>query len=118
MQSWMVWPDGENGVLASRGDGVTGNDISHMMSAGLVVTGEGDGELVMPQAYFDENLSDEFKHPRNVVTGAVGADTVRPAAKQALQDQAIRFVSYSTLGSCIRILKSSLSISMRFVSRF
>lgn len=87
----------ENGVLASRGDGVTGNDISHMMSAGVVVTGEGDGELVMPQAYFDENLADEFKHPRNVVTGAVGADTVRPAAKQALQDQAIRFVSYSTL---------------------
>lgn len=87
----------ENGVLASRGDGVTGNDISHMMAAGLVVTGEGDGELVMPQAYFDEYLSDEFKHPRNVVTGAVGADTVRPAAKQALQDQAIRFVSYATL---------------------
>lgn len=87
----------ENGVLASRGDGVTGNDISHMMSAGVVIKGEGDGELVMQQAYFDEYLAKEFKHPRNVVTGAVGADTVRPAAKQALEDQSIHFVSYDGL---------------------
>lgn len=87
----------ENGVLASRGDGLTGNDITHMMSKGLVVIGDGDGELVMDKVYFDENLSEEFKHPRNVVTGAVGADVPRPAAKQALEDQAIRFVSYSAL---------------------
>jgi len=87
----------EGGVLASRGDGANGNDITHMLQKGLVVSGDGDGELVMLQSYFDEYLSDEFKHPRNVVTGAVGADTPRPAARQALEDQSIHFVSYQSL---------------------
>jgi DNA ligase (NAD+) len=87
----------ENGVLASRGDGATGNDISHMLGLGLAVTGDGDGELVMPQAYFDDNLAGEFKHPRNVVSGAVSADNMRPAARQSMEDQAIRFVSYASL---------------------
>lgn len=87
----------DGGVLASRGDGLTGNDITHMMSKGLVMVGDGDGELVMDKVYFEENLSGEFKHPRNVVTGAVSADVLRPAAKQALEDQAIRFISYSSL---------------------
>lgn len=74
----------EQGVLASRGDGLTGNNISHMLPKGLVRIGDtdGDGELVMQQAYFDEYLAQEFSHPRNVVTGAVGADTLgRPRNK-------------------------------------
>jgi DNA ligase (NAD+) len=87
----------DKGVLASRGDGTTGNDISHVLGLGLAVEGRGDGELVMPQAYFDELLAGEFKHPRNVVSGAVSADNMRPAAKQAMQDGAIRFVGYDTL---------------------
>jgi DNA ligase (NAD+) len=87
----------ENGVLASRGDGTTGNDISHMLGLGLAVEGKGDGEIVMPQAYFDDTLAGEFKHPRNVVSGAVSADNMRPAATQAMQDGAIRFVGYDTL---------------------
>lgn len=87
----------EDGVLASRGDGLTGNDISHTIEKGLVVVGDGDGELVMDKAYFDAVLSDEFKHPRNVVSGAVGAVEMRPAAQKAFEDQAVRFVSYSTL---------------------
>lgn len=89
----------EQGILASRGDGLTGNNISHMLPKGLVRIGDtdGDGELVMQQAYFDEYLAQEFSHPRNVVTGAVGADTPRPAAQQALNDNAIHFVRYDTL---------------------
>lgn len=89
----------EKSVLASRGDGTTGNDISHMMGKGLVVIGSGDGELVMPTAYFAENLAETFKHPRNVVAGAVGADTLKPAALKSLEDEAIRFVAYDTLPS-------------------
>lgn len=89
----------ENGKLASRGDGLTGNDITHMLTKGLVLTGntDCDGELVLLQSYFDEHLSNEFKYPRNVVTGAVGADTPRPAAQQALDSRAIVFVDYTTL---------------------
>ncbi|EAZ97005.1 hypothetical protein, partial [Marinobacter sp. ELB17] len=86
----------KDGVLASRGDGLTGNNITHILPK-LVVHGVGDGELVMIQSYFDEHLSEEFKHPRNVVTGAVGADTPRPAAMKALNDHSIHFVSFTTL---------------------
>lgn len=87
----------ENGVLASRGDGLTGNDLTHMIAKGLVISGDGDGEIVIPQAYFDEYLSSEFKHPRNVVTGIVASDNIRKEGLEVLADDALHFTSYKTL---------------------
>lgn len=95
-----------DGKLATRGDGLTGNDVSKAFSIGLVSScprsgrpagEEVIGEIVMKQAYFDEHLSEEFAHPRNVVVGAIGADTPRPAAQKALDDGAIIFAAYYTL---------------------
>lgn len=91
----------ENGRMVSRGDGVTGFDITRILERGLQCIGTGDGEIVMPQQYFDDNLADTFEYPRNVVVGAVSADTVREEIKEAFQDKAIRFVSYATLPEVI-----------------
>lgn len=87
----------ENGVLASRGDGLTGNDLTHMIDKGLVVSGDGDGEIVIPQDYFDEKLAKNFKHPRNVVTGIVASDNIRDEGLETLADSALHFASYKTL---------------------
>ena len=90
----------EKGVLASRGDGTTGNNISHMLARNLIVLGgDGDGEIIIEQAYFDEHLKDVFMHPRNTVTGAVSAESIREEIQLALESGAIRFVNYSSLNS-------------------
>ena len=86
-----------NNVLASRGNGLTGNNITSMINKGLVMQGEGDGEIVLLLEYFEQNLKDVYEHPRNVVTGIVGADTLRQEAIETLQDGAIRFVNYTNL---------------------
>ena len=59
------------GVLATRGDGLTGNDITRMIQGGIQIGPkvQGPGEIVMRQSYFDAYLSDAFECPRNVVAG-------------------------------------------------
>jgi len=89
-------------VLATRGNGRLGNDISRNLQRGLNTVGgknTGVGEIVIEQRYFADNLSDQFSHPRNFVTGLIGADTLSDEAKEALQDGVIRFVPYQTLNA-------------------
>lgn len=84
--------------LVTRGNGTFGNDISQLLDNGLVIVGDasrdGVGEVVMPTAYFDENLADDFAHPRNFVSGAASASTYSDAALKALKDGAIHLVLY------------------------
>jgi DNA ligase (NAD+) len=92
----------EDDVLATRGNGLLGNDISRNLQRGLnTIAGKntGVGEIVIEQRYFADNLSDQFSHPRNFVTGLIGADTLSDEAKKALQDGVIRFVPYQTLNA-------------------
>ncbi|PID44954.1 MAG: DNA ligase [Proteobacteria bacterium] len=89
-----------DGLLVTRGNGLLGNDISRNLARGLVTVGgenTGVGEIVISNAYFNENLSDQFSHPRNFVTGLIGADTLSKEAVEAMQDKVIRFVPYSQL---------------------
>ncbi|MGB1309628.1 MAG: helix-hairpin-helix domain-containing protein [Leucothrix sp.] len=90
----------ENDILATRGNGQLGNDISRNLQRGLVAVGganTGVGEIVISDAYFSENLNDQFSHPRNFVTGLIGADNLSKEALEAMQDKVIRFVPYSQL---------------------
>lgn len=87
-------------ILATRGNGQLGNDISRNLQRGLVALGgvnTGVGEIVINKAYFNENLNDQFSHPRNFVTGLIGADNLSKEATEAMQDKVIRFVPYSKL---------------------
>ena len=87
-------------ILATRGNGQLGNDISRNLQRGLVAEGganTGVGEIVISESYFYENLSDQFSHPRNFVTGLIGADNLSKEATEAMQDNVIRFVPYSQL---------------------
>lgn len=90
----------KGGVLATRGNGRVGNVVTHVFKLGVVPVGgkkAGVGEIVMSKSYFDEYLSDEFAHPRNVVVGAVNADTIRPVITKTLKAGKIHFVRYDTL---------------------
>ena len=92
--------DGEH--FASRGNGIVGYEISSAFEKGVVAVGgrgNGLGEIVAVQSYFDANLSDKFEHPRNMVVGIVSSDKLNEDAKQALQDGMVHFVPYNQLPS-------------------
>jgi DNA ligase (NAD+) len=88
-------------VLVTRGNGLTGNDITSAITKGVVMDDPGVGEIVMEKAYFDDNLADDFEHPRNVVVGAVSAKEPNADAQAALNDGAIRFVNYENLPNIV-----------------
>jgi len=91
----------DDGVyFASRGDGLVGFEISSAFDKGVVPVGgrgQGLGEIVVVQSYFDDHMAGKFEHPRNMVVGIVSSDKVNEAASQALRDGMVRFVPYSML---------------------
>lgn len=90
----------DGNVFASRGNGITGYEISSCFEKGVVAEGGrglGLGEIVMSKSYFDQHLSEEFEHPRNMVVGIVTSDVLNDFAKKALKDKAVRFIPYAVL---------------------
>ncbi len=90
-------------VLATRGNGRTGYEISSVFEKGVQIEGgkrgQGLGEIVIDKAYFETHLSGVFEHPRNMAVGIVSADTVNVNAAAALEAGAVRFVPYTQLPS-------------------
>lgn len=87
----------ENDILASRGDGREGTDITHAFSIGVQAIGgrnQGVGELVALLSYFQENCAHVFTHPRNMVVGCIGSDEINDVSQKALKDGAIHFMPY------------------------
>lgn len=95
--------DFEFGKLSTRGDGVKGNDITHILSIGVLKPEnvEGRGEIVVSKKYFESTLAESFAHPRNMISSVVSADEVKDITKQALADKSIHFVPYTTLPSFV-----------------
>jgi DNA ligase (NAD+) len=91
----------EDGLLATRGDGTHGNDITSCFDKGVVNIGggiPGVGELVMTTDYFEKNLKKlGYAHPRNICVGVVNSDEVNEDFFEALKDGVVRFVPYSTM---------------------
>ncbi len=87
-------------VLASRGNGLVGYDISTAFDKGVVPVGgrgHGLGEIVVVKSYFDAQMADRFEHPRNMVVGIISSDTLNEDAQQALAEGQVRFVPYNQL---------------------
>jgi DNA ligase (NAD+) len=89
-------------ILATRGNGVVGYEISNVFQKGITPLGGrglGLGEIVVLKSYFSEHLMDKFEHPRNMVVGIVSSDVLNEFAKRALQDKAVIFVPSAKLPS-------------------
>jgi DNA ligase (NAD+) len=87
-------------VLASRGNGETGYDITSAFAKGVIPIGgrgQGIGEIVALKSYFDQHMRDFFEHPRNMVVGIISSDTLNDNAKRALSDRMIHFVPYRSM---------------------
>ena len=84
--------------LYTRGDGITGADISYLsqyfktipkkISQNINVR----GELIMPVKTFEKKYASEYANPRNMVAGRIGAKEIRPG----LND--IQFIAYEIVG--------------------
>ena len=92
----------DGNVFASRGNGEIGYEISSAFQKGVYPIGGrglGIGEIVILKSYFDEHLSDNFEHPRNLVVGIINSDTLNMFAEKAIEDRAVHFVPYVKLNS-------------------
>jgi DNA ligase (NAD+) len=89
-------------IFASRGNGEVGYEISQAFDKGVIPLGgrgRGIGEIVIKKSYFDEQLSNNFEHPRNLVVGIINSDTLNEFAVKAIKDKAVCFVPYVALES-------------------
>jgi DNA ligase (NAD+) len=88
--------------LYTRGDGKKGSDISRVFARGLQVyndsvRGQGAGEIVVKQSYFQMHLSDSFEYPRNFQASLIKEKTLDDKAQQAINDKAALFVPFAQL---------------------
>ncbi len=96
--------DRAHGVeLATRGNGLQGEDISRAFSRGLRILGpdvDGPGEIVMPKAFFEEQIAPlGFKHPRNFMVGFVAADTEKDHHRLVKEAGMAHFVPYANVSA-------------------
>ena len=91
----------DNGNLVTRGNGDKGNIVTSCFDKGVVnlFNTTGIGEIVMEKNYFNQHLSNNFSHPRNVVVGIVMGDEVNEDAKKALFSETVHFVTYDKIYS-------------------
>ncbi len=96
-----------HGHLSTRGNGLEGQDISDALKKGLCLDDPelaADGEIVIVQQFFEENLQGRIfngralTHPRNFMVGFIGADDLGEHHHLAVEANAARFVPYIALG--------------------
>lgn len=94
----------DGNLLATRGNGLQGRDVSRALGRGLAFMGsrgEGPGEIVVEQSFFESVLKAEygFDHPRNFIAGFCGADSVKPHHAIAAKAGHVVFYSFANLPS-------------------
>jgi len=87
--------------FVTRGDGLFGNDFTTLGDQCNFI---GDinvpsvGEVICDEAYYQDVLKAQgVKHPRNFVSGLIGADDISEIGQKALDDGAVNFVSYNNM---------------------
>ena len=92
--SGLYTTEGDTPKLYTRGDGIVGQNISHLLKVfdlpkepGIVVR----GEFIIPKKVFDEKYKNDFANPRNLVSGIINAKTMDSKAKD------LHFVTYEVI---------------------
>ena len=92
--SGMYTTEGDVPKLYTRGDGRTGQDVSHLIpnlrlpkDKGIVIR----GEFIMAKEVFNTKYKGEFSNPRNLVAGVVNKKTQDDMIKD------IRFIAYEVI---------------------
>jgi len=92
--SGMYTTEGSEPKLYTRGDGLVGQDVSHLIpylrlpkTKGLVIR----GEFIIPKWTFDTKYKTKFANPRNMVAGIVNHKTINEAVND------LHFVAYEVI---------------------
>ena len=102
LDGFAAFDDGQR--LYTRGDGFQGSDISRVFERGLAVGGNGErgqgpGEIVVNQNYFDEYLSEHFNNSRNFQAAVLAEKKEDPIVIKSIQDEAVVFMPFLQLPS-------------------
>lgn len=83
--------------LYTRGNGVSGTDITRALTNGLVYNADvaGAGEIVVNKDYFQKNLSDTFENSRNIIAGVIKEGELDPDIKMAINSGDVVFHQFS-----------------------
>ena len=92
--SGLYTTEGTEPKLYTRGDGLVGQDVSHLIpylrlpkTKGMVIR----GEFIIPKAVFDTKYKTKFANPRNMVAGIVNHKTMNEAVND------LHFVAYEVI---------------------
>ncbi|MDO9047416.1 MAG: helix-hairpin-helix domain-containing protein [Methylobacter sp.] len=100
LDGYAAYDDGK--MLYTRGDGRRGTDISRVFERGLIVGGNGErgqgaGEIVVSQTYFNNYLADYFENSRNFQASIIKEKELEQHALEAIQNHAAVFFPFSQL---------------------
>lgn len=92
--SGLYTTEGDMPKLYTRGDGIVGQDISHLIpylklpkTKGLVIR----GEFIIPKQTFNNKYKNTFANPRNMVAGIINHKTINENVND------LRFVAYELI---------------------
>jgi DNA ligase (NAD+) len=100
LDGFAAYDDGK--ILYTRGDGRKGTDISRVFERGLIVggngkRGQGAGEIVVNQYYFNTHLADIFENARNFQASIIKEKELEEHALAAIQNHAAVFFPFAQL---------------------
>jgi DNA ligase (NAD+) len=85
--------------LYTRGDGVVGQDITHLLGS-LRLPSQSDivvrGEFIMPRRVFDEKYKERFANPRNLVSGIINSKSIDDKTSD------LHFVAYEVIKPALK----------------
>jgi DNA ligase (NAD+) len=100
LDGYAAYDDGH--VLYTRGDGRKGTDITRVFERGLAIggnglRGQGAGEIVVSQSYFNSHLAEFFENSRNFQASIIKEKDLEQHALAAIQDKAAVFYPFAQL---------------------
>lgn len=97
LDGFAAYYDGKK--LYTRGNGISGTDISRVIERGMIMPscGTGAGEIVVNKAYFKNYLSDIFDNTRNIIASVIKEGEHSEEISAAIGHGAITFQLFEYL---------------------